>query len=679
MVGLIAGAVAKPVIGALAGGIANGLITNYQTKKLANAYKEAAKDIREAGKKYSGQAADAAMTQEGARQGQQMQKLAQSQGVAGTTGLSTADATNMTQDQPGLSAYMQGQNLGRNTKATELNSKYNAATAKAQNMLSKANTDYKAGRAATQFGMNLLSGATNTINNIGSGDLMNAFSGAGGAGAGGGMNALTSAGGGAGAAGAASLLSDENCKESITNSSGDKIPTADVEDALRQIESIEYQYKPETGLDQDKHVGISAQSIEGTSLDNGTVHNDGPYKTLDKQKLLESVMAGIAAMQKEIDSINSKRMTSDVECKQAAQVVEDKIESSPDPVETAETIAPGAENIKEEAEQINDGNPHNVEVNNEKVEEDIDNIVIGYNNGRVSDPADWKDNPTYNADPIDLSDDSASNVVDYGLEDQNQYVDDINDPTVVDTKAPEVDEDAFVKSDVLPSADNVLELKPEEQEVVTKAIEEAAPEEDKETYFGMLGLPHRNIASSATTPSVKDDTYKLNRLNKAGSAILGNLNKALPTSSGSVSASNVGDVDKSSKPMTSEIANSAGGSFLIKGPTESANAEVGSKPGNSNNGFTTSNGGNVSSGPVDKSGFKTSQHSLPGNTLHTAEANNIDLGEASKEALKAAIIKLDDKVAAENDIDKEALKYKGISIDDLPPELINELWGILNG
>ena len=311
MVGLIAGAVAKPVIGALAGGIANGLITNYQTKKLANAYKEAAKDIREAGKKYSGQAADAAMTQEGARQGQQMQKLAQSQGVAGTTGLSTADATNMTQDQPGLSAYMQGQGLGRSNKATELNSKYNAATTKAQNMLSKANTDYRAGRAATQFGMNLLSGLSNTVSNIGSGNLMNAF---GGAGAGGGMNALTSAGGGAGAAGAgggaaagaASLLSDENCKESITNSSGDKIPTADVEDALRQIESIEYQYKPETGLDQDKHVGISAQSIEGTALDNGTVHNDGPYKTLDKQKLLESVMAGIAAMQKEIDSLEGK-------------------------------------------------------------------------------------------------------------------------------------------------------------------------------------------------------------------------------------------------------------------------------------------------------------------------------------------------------------------------------------
>lgn len=276
--------IAGALIGALAGGISNGLITNYQTKKLANAYKEAANDIRAAGQKYSGQAANAAMTQEGARQAQQMQKLAQSQGVAGTTGLSTADAVNMTQNQPGLSAYMQGQNLGRSNKATELNSKYNAATTKAQNMLSKANTDFKAGQAATQLGMNALSGIANAGNNIGGSA---------------GMNALTQSAGNL-------FTSDENCKESITNSSGDKIPTANVEDALRQIDSIEYKYKPETGLDQDKHVGISAQSIEGTALDNGTVHNDGPYKTLDKQKLLESVMAGISALQKEIDGLEGK-------------------------------------------------------------------------------------------------------------------------------------------------------------------------------------------------------------------------------------------------------------------------------------------------------------------------------------------------------------------------------------
>ena len=664
--------IAGALIGALAGGISNGLITNYQTKKLANAYKEAAQDIRAAGQKYSGQAANAAMTQEGARQAQQMQKLAQSQGVAGTTGLSTADATNMTQNQPGLSAYMQGQSLGRGNKATELNSKYNAATTKAQNMLSKANTDFKAGQAATQLGMNALSGIANAGNNIGGSA---------------GMNALTQSAG--------NMFSDENCKESITNSHGDKIPTADVEDALRQIESIEYQYKPETGLDQDKHVGISAQSIEGTALDNGTVHNDGPYKTLDKQKLLESVMAGIAAMQKEIDEINSKRMVSDTECKQAAKVVENEIESSPNPVETAESIAPGAENIKEEAEQITDGNPHNVEVNNEKVEKDIDKIIdnddtiVDENAPQVneadfvkSDILPYADNvlelkqeeslpvdnniPEQPVDEQSVIDEQNSvdeqSVIDNGLEDQNQYTDTI-----------ELEPEDQNQTDT-------IELEPEEKETVAEAIEEVAPEEDKETYFGMLGIPHRGLSSSNSASPVKDETYKIDKLNKAGSAILGNLNNALPTSSGSVSASSVGNVDKAANPMTSEIAKAAGGKIDLDSPSAAANAELGSKPGNSNNGFTTSNGGSISSGPVNKgSSLKTPSVSLPNKTEHTAEANNIDLSAASIDALKEAIIKLDDSIAAANEIDKKALTYKGISIEKLPPEMINELWRIING
>jgi len=273
--------IASALILGIANGLAQGLVTNYQTKKLANAYKNAAKQVRGAAQKYSGKEADTAMSQEGAIQGQQMQKLAQSQGATGTTGLSTADATAATNNNSGLSAYMQGQNLGRSNKATELNSKYNAATVDAQNLLNKAKTDFNVGQATSNMVFNTLGGLGQAGGNIG-------------------MNGATQALGN----GAASMFSDENCKESITNDSGDKIPTADAQDALRQIQSIEYQYKPETGLDQDKHVGISAQSIEGTALDNGMVNSEpGKFKTLDKQKLLESVMAGIAAMQKEIDDL----------------------------------------------------------------------------------------------------------------------------------------------------------------------------------------------------------------------------------------------------------------------------------------------------------------------------------------------------------------------------------------
>lgn len=296
--------IASALILGIADGLAQGLVTNYQTKKLANAYKDAAKQVRGAAQKYSGKEADTAMTQEGERQGQQMQKLAQSQGVTGTTGLSTADATASTNNNSGLSAYMQGQNLGRGNKATELNSKYNAATVDAQNMLNKAKTDFNVGQATSNLVFNTLgglgkmggdigmNGATQALGN-GAGNLSSGFST--------GMNNMANS--------ASSMFSDENCKESITNESGDKIPKADVEDALRQIQSIEYQYKPETGLDQDKHVGISAQSVEGTALDNGMVNSEpGKFKTLDKQKLLESVMAGIAAMQKEIDELRGVKV-----------------------------------------------------------------------------------------------------------------------------------------------------------------------------------------------------------------------------------------------------------------------------------------------------------------------------------------------------------------------------------
>lgn len=399
---------------------------------------------------------------------------------------------------------------------------------------------------------------------------------------------------------------------------------------------------------------------------------------LDKQMALESLIAGIIELSKELDEIENKSKTivSDERCKQAAKIVENEIESSPNPVETAETIAPGAENIKEEAEQIIDGNPHNVEVNNEKVEKDIDNIID-------------------------------------------------NDDTIIDENAPQVNEADFVKSDILPSADNVIELKrdeslpinndiseqpvddqniideqsvidngledqnqytdtielePEEKETVAEAIEEVVPEEDKETYFGMLGIPHRGLSSSNSASPVKDETYKIDKLNKAGAAILGNLNNALPTSGGSVSASSVGNVDKAANPMASETSKAAGGKVDVDSPSAAANAELGSKSGNSNNGFVTSNGGSISSGPVNKgSSLKVSNVSLPSKTEHTAEANNIDLSAAFIEALKEAIIKLDDSVAEANEIDKKALTYKGISIEELPPEMINELWSIING
>lgn len=275
------GVLAGIVLG-IADAVGQGLVTKYQTDKLADAYKEAANQVRMAANKYSGQAADSAMTQEGARQGQQMQKLAQSQGQAGTSGLSNVDAMagmNNVQNS-GLSGYMQGQNLGRSNKAQELNSKYNAATVAAQNMLSKAKTDYKVGNQASNMIFNTIGGLGQGWNNIGGSA---------------GMNALTQS--------AANMFSDENCKEGINNNS--ELPNATLGDAMSKLETVIYKYKDETGLDQDCHCGTIAQSLakEPEFADIVEANKQGVLQ-LNKDKLLNKMLEMIDNIKGRLDVLH---------------------------------------------------------------------------------------------------------------------------------------------------------------------------------------------------------------------------------------------------------------------------------------------------------------------------------------------------------------------------------------
>ena len=290
--------IASALILGIADGLAQGLVTNYQTKKLANAYKEAAQQVRGAAQKYSGKEADTAMTQEGERQGQQMQKLAQSQGVTGTTGLSTADATASTNNNSGLSAYMQGQNLGRGNKATELNSKYNAATVDAQNMLNKAKTDFNVGQATSNLVFNTLgglgkmggdigmNGATQALGN-GAGNLSSGFST--------GMSNMANS--------ASSMFSDENCKESINNDS--ELPNANLGDAMSKLETVIYKYKDETGLDQDCHCGTIAQSLakEPEFADIVEANEQGVLQ-LNKTKLLNKMIEMVDNIKERLDVLH---------------------------------------------------------------------------------------------------------------------------------------------------------------------------------------------------------------------------------------------------------------------------------------------------------------------------------------------------------------------------------------
>ena len=322
-------AVAGAIIGAIAGGVASAVSTQLLTRKNANAYRSYAKDIRNAAKKYSGQNAYNAMQ----NAGMQEANIVNQRNLNAQASATPSNMTNKAANAASLQGnYSQGYNLGAQNQKTALDSAYNAETAKAQQALNQANIDYKAGTAATQAAMNAAGGLASLYGQIkGSGSQM---------------------------------TSDERVKE-YNNHSG--LPKADVDDALRRIESINYKYKDGTGLDNEEHTGITAQSAEGTAFDDMVSENSQGIKQLDKQMMLEAVLAGIASLRKELDELENSndKITSDERCK----TVENAIEA--DPVQAAQRL-PQDSPIQKEAVQAIDGGK-DAEVRNDVVEDFLDN------------------------------------------------------------------------------------------------------------------------------------------------------------------------------------------------------------------------------------------------------------------------------------------------------------------
>lgn len=250
------------VIGALAGGIGAGVRSYKNNKILADANSNYAKEVRNAAQQYSGRNADTAVRKAGSNEAlyQNNRFMPSNKGI-----VSNMSIQNALRNNP-IDYSQQGQSTGKSVKANELNAKYNAATAKAQQAMNQAGINYQ---VANQQGQTIANSAA------GLADMYK------------------------------TIKSDEKAKEPYHNKEG--IPEADAADALRQIESVEYKYKPETGLDQDKHVGTIAQSYKGTAFEDVVQTDIDDYESLDKDKLLESVMAGIAALQKELDEAEAKK------------------------------------------------------------------------------------------------------------------------------------------------------------------------------------------------------------------------------------------------------------------------------------------------------------------------------------------------------------------------------------
>lgn len=271
----LAVAAAAPIVMGIASGIAAGMATKAQNEKLARQYKESAEQVREAAKKYSGRNADAAMRAAGNQEARTLGRLGSETRTPNTSNLSIQNALNASDatNQATVSGAQSGQALGRGLKAQELNSLYNKETAAAKRDLKQAGVDYQAGQQALQ-------GAFNTAGGIA--DLYK------------------------------DIRSDERAKEYNNHSN---LPKADVDDAFRQIESIEYKYKPGMGPQDGKHVGTTAQSWEGTAFDDAVKENPEGIKELDKNKILEAAVAGVASLRKDIDDMKGN-IKSGEECKE---------------------------------------------------------------------------------------------------------------------------------------------------------------------------------------------------------------------------------------------------------------------------------------------------------------------------------------------------------------------------
>lgn len=261
------------VISAIGGALINGVTSAITNGQRAKAQKQYADALRNAADEYSGEKLANKMYQGGRNE-----SLQQNKDVGSFNSQFAGSRLNPTQTQA-----VNGYNAGASGAQQLANAQYNAAVGNANRDLSQANTNADVTQQSVATGLDAISGAAKAGKDIGVGkwakgklnDLKNLYS--------------------------DSYVSDENTKD---------FEPADIQDTLRQLRSIIFKYTPEAqkelGVDNDEHIGITAQSLEGTPIDdklNVVKETEDGVKALDKQKLLETVTAGIAELQREIDEM----------------------------------------------------------------------------------------------------------------------------------------------------------------------------------------------------------------------------------------------------------------------------------------------------------------------------------------------------------------------------------------
>lgn len=275
------------VVGGVAGGVVNGMVAYQTNKDRVSAYRQAAKDVKEAAEKYSGQNAYNNMQNLGNQEAANVNRNTLTAGgqmdnAFGTPAMNAADLSN-------ANGTLQGYKLGAGNAKTDMDSKYYRDTALARTAMKQADIDYKAANQTAQTVMNAAGGLADVYKNIKSNNSSKSGDNTSDESQKEGINSIKT--------------SDESQKEGINNESG--LPKADIEDCLRQLEVIKYQYKDPSvpGCDDEDHVGFTAQSLQKTMFSDCV--NKGPDGILriDTQKLVSKLPNMLMTLKEELDAL----------------------------------------------------------------------------------------------------------------------------------------------------------------------------------------------------------------------------------------------------------------------------------------------------------------------------------------------------------------------------------------
>ena len=169
------GQIIAAVSGMIIGGVTNAAMTANAIDKKINAYAGAAKEVRNAAEQYSGKNAYNEMVRQGKDMSSTMGDMTGSAlaaerlqnnnpGVTGAGAMANAYQNAGTSANAAGNAAQGGFQTGMGNASTELNSKYNKATTRANQLMKQAGIDYNVATQRNQEIMNTIANGVDTYN-----------------------------------------------------------------------------------------------------------------------------------------------------------------------------------------------------------------------------------------------------------------------------------------------------------------------------------------------------------------------------------------------------------------------------------------------------------------------------------------------------------------------------------